>query len=527
MAKFNLLKRKKRETTNYMGAKAYKYDAKFELVSLLLTSFAEDSYYRSSGEGIKAMLALLAKVDPMFAAKAAIFARDEFNMRSITHVLAAELAAYLSGKEWAKEFYNCIVVRPDDMLEIVAYYYAKGGKTLPNAMKKGFAKAFERFDAYQLAKYRRAKGDVKLVDLANLVHPKPVQRNKEALKALIEDTLRNEKTWEAQLTKAGKADGDKATKETAKREAWEGLILSGKMGYMALLRNLRNLITSGISEAAMDKALGYLTNPTAVSRSRQFPFRFLSAYAEIEKLKGASTTKGTLVFEKDTVDSKLVKRVLNAIETAINLSIANLPLLSGETVILTDNSGSMRGDGGGSSALSAMSKVKTADIANLFATMYWSRCDNTVVGLFGDRLAMPKLDRKKGLFDNFKKVNAEGGKVGLGTEAGIFTMFEKLIKERRMVDRIVIFSDMQIGTGCSWYDTKGRRGDDFNKLWEKYRKINPNVRVYSIYLRGCGTTVFKGNVYKLAGWSEKIFSLMELLEQDRNAMITAINDIKL
>ena len=53
----------------------------------------------------------------------------------------------------------------------------------------------------------------------------------------------------------------------------------------------------------------------------------------------------------------------------------------------------------------------------------------------------------------------------------------------RKVARIVIFSDMQIGTGCSWFDTKGRQGADFNKLWEKYRAFHPHVKVYSIDLK--------------------------------------------
>lgn len=61
-----------------------------------------------------------------------------------------------------------IVFRPDDMMEIIAYYKAKSGKTLPNAMKKGFALAFDKFDGYQIAKYRGENKAVKLVDVVNL-----------------------------------------------------------------------------------------------------------------------------------------------------------------------------------------------------------------------------------------------------------------------------------------------------------------------------------------------------------------------
>ena len=520
MAKFNLKKQRSRQTINHMGAKAYQYDERFELVSNMLTTFAEDSYYRSSQEGVERLVQLISKIkDKNFVAKAVLFARKEFHMRSVSHIMAAELAPYLSGTEYARDFYEKMVVRPDDMLETVAYYKAKVNKAIPNAMKKGFAKAFDKFDGYQLAKYRGENKAVKLVDLVNIIHPVPTQKNATALQQLVDGQLRNTDTWEARLTDAG-------SENTAKKEAWEDLILSKKLGYMALLRNLRNILKADVSEEAFAAAMRYLSDPVAVARSRQLPFRFLSAYQEIQKLDEEIDPRW-LVFEKDATNRKRQKTIMKAIEKAINHSIENLPLLEGETVILSDNSGSMRGDRGGSSALSAMSKRTTADIANLFATMYWSRCNNTLIGLFGDRLILPKLNRHHGLFTNFNLVHSKGGKCGPGTEAGIFTMFERLIEEKRQVARIVIFSDMQIGKGCSWYDTKGRRGSDFNKLYETYRSINPSVRVYSVDLRGYGTTVFKDNVYKMAGWSEKIFKIMEMVEQDPNALISRIEEIRL
>lgn len=135
------------------------------------------------------MIELLAKNDAEFAAKAAIYARTKFGMRSITHLLAGELAKYATGKEWAKSFYEQIVYRPDDMTEIMAYYFNTQKLKLPNAMKKGFAAAFDKFDGYQLAKYRNANKDLKLVDVVNLIHPKPTDRNREALTLLVKNEL--------------------------------------------------------------------------------------------------------------------------------------------------------------------------------------------------------------------------------------------------------------------------------------------------------------------------------------------------
>jgi len=178
MAKFNTTTKGRSKTTNFAGGDAYKQTSEMELASILLTSFVQkDDYYRSGSDTVKKLTEILSKVNPMFAAKAAIYARNEFGMRSITHVLAAELAKYVSGQDWAKKFYTAVVRRPDDMIETLAYYMSKGNKSMSKAMQKGFADAFGKFDAYQLAKYRNEKKEVSLVDVVNLVHPTPTERN--------------------------------------------------------------------------------------------------------------------------------------------------------------------------------------------------------------------------------------------------------------------------------------------------------------------------------------------------------------
>ena len=196
MSIFNLKRKRNQKVRNKAGGEAFRQDPRVALASLLLTSFAEDQFYRKGKQTFKELEALLKEVDPQFAAKAAVFTRREYGMRSITHVMAGQLAALASGQEWAKGFYEKIVRRPDDMLEIMAYYQSLGNKHLTNAMKKGFAKAFDHFDDYQLAKYRRENKAIRLVDMVNLVHPVPTQRNAKALQLLVDGKLKSQNTWE-------------------------------------------------------------------------------------------------------------------------------------------------------------------------------------------------------------------------------------------------------------------------------------------------------------------------------------------
>ena len=127
MSLFNL-KRKRNKNYNRAGGEAYTQSPKMKLVSILLTSFAQDQYYRSAKVTFSELIQLMSELDPLFVAKAGIYARTQFGMRSISHLLAAELSTRASGQPWAKQFYDKIVKRPDDMLEIVAYHYGKGGE---------------------------------------------------------------------------------------------------------------------------------------------------------------------------------------------------------------------------------------------------------------------------------------------------------------------------------------------------------------------------------------------------------------
>ena len=513
MAKFNEKSTPKNVTVNHMGEKAFIQKPEFQLVSILLTSFMENSYYETSNQTIERMKDAIKKVDPKFAAKAAVYARNEFGMRSVSHVLAVEMLKYISGQPWGKNFFEAVVRRPDDMSEIIAYYFSKGNEKLPSAIKRGFAKAFGKFDKYQIAKYKGKAKEVSLVDVVNLVHPTPTEKNSVALKELVEGTLKNDSTWESKLTKAGQDAKSEDEKMELKANAWKDLFDTNKMPYMALLRNLRNILEQ--APELTDRACEMLVNRKMIENSLVLPFRFISAHAEIEKLKKEG------LFEKD---GENISKILKAIDDAAKTSVINLPVLQGKTIILSDNSGSMTGDSFGSSLASRMSNIKTSDIANLFAVLYWMKADNTLVGLFGDHLIYPNLKRNAGVFENFKIIDKEKDKCGGATERGIFDMFEKLTKEKIKVDTIVVFSDCQIGDKCLWFDHSGNRGEEFNRLFEAYKSINPDVRVYSVDLKGYGNNVFNESVIKISGWSDKIFDIMKMMEQDKNALIQKINE---
>ena len=454
MSKYNSKKEEVKPTVkNFMNEDAFLLKPKEELVSTVMTTFLQNSYYEKESEIVNRITELVDKVDPLFAAKLAIYARETGNLRSVTHLVSALLAKYISGTDWGKRFYNRIVVRPDDMSEIVSAYANLNGmglndlKNIPNSIKKGFKEALERLDAYQIDKYKMQNREVSLIDLVRLFHPKGNEKNAEAYKRLVNGEsladLYETKVLEKEMTKAGQVtkDATQEEKDEAKREAITAVLDNVKgMPVMNLLRNLRNILLYAPDK--VNDACEQLTIEKKILNSRLLPFRFATAYSEIEKVMYADTkTKPTssIVFESEetkqqVTESKfneLKKNLLDAIEGAIEIACQNIPELEGNCAILVDDSGSMRGDAGGHSRVSAFSKTNSSMIAHLFASMMAWRQHDVYVGLFGDRLIQVPYKRDVKLLDFNKESYEIGSRCGGATENGIYTFLENVVAEKK------------------------------------------------------------------------------------------------
>ncbi len=482
MAKFNTtVPKQKTLTTNLAGGQSYQQSNELELVSILLTSFVSDQFYRQSGDTLDRVKTLLDKVNPKFAAKTAIFARDKFGMRSITHALAGELTSKLGGHEWSKDFYDKVVVRVDDMTEIMSYYLEnktdKSKPKFPNALKKGFASAFDKFDNYQIAKYKNENKEVKLIDIVNLVHPVPTNSNKDALSKLVAGNLKSTDTWESKLSKAGQEASNEEELTQLKSDAWGELLTTRKIGYFALLRNLRNIINQAPQFVGL--ACDLLVDEKMIKSSRVLPFRFATAYEEISKLGSSSE----------------VRKVMTALHQALDISSVNIPKFDGETLVVLDVSGSMSG--------------KPSEIASLFGAML-AKANNCDVMTFATSASYKSYNPMDSILTIRNGFRFSGG----GTN-----FKDIFLKANKKYDRVIILSDMQ---GWMGYTTPA---SEFN-LYKK--KFNCNPYVYSWDLAGLGTMQLpESNVFALAGFSDKVFDIMKWLETDRNTLYKMIDEIEI
>jgi hypothetical protein len=282
----------------------------------------EDEFYEDGVAIADRIAALAMDVAPATVAALAIEARERFNLRHAPLYLAVALTRTGAGSSLVADTIERVIQRADELSEFLAIYWRGGRKPLSKQTKLGLARAFAKFDAYQLAKYDR-DGPVKLRDVLFLVHAKPKDEAQAALwKQVAERSLASPDTWEVALS-AG----------AGKRETFERLIREDRLGYLALLRNLRNMDQAGVDEALVRDAI--LARRGA---GRVLPFRY------------AAAARAAPRFEP-WLDEALMEAMLEG------------PVFTGRTIVLVDVSGSM------DARLSARSDMTRMDAAAALASI--------------------------------------------------------------------------------------------------------------------------------------------------------------
>lgn len=475
MAKFNSPNTIK--TVNKSGHVAHSMADKEKLVTQVLSSFFQEAkFYGDNSKEMQETIKRVIKTDPGFVSNLAVFARREFNMRSVAHVLTAYLAHEPEGKPYVRETVKGVSVRGDDVTEIMAFYIATFGKPIPNSLKKGISDVLTGFDEYTLAKYKGEGKAVKMRDLLCLCRPKPENEEQAALwKRCLEGTLEVPETWETQLSAHGN-----------NKETWEKLIGGGNVGYMALLRNLNNIIKA--NPANIEKVYAKLEDPESVRKSRQLPFRFLSAYKAVSGVAGS--------------------RVFDVLENAVDASIENMPKLPGTTVIAVDTSGSM------GCKVSAKSDVECVEIGMLLGLIANRICDNSIFYTFDTSIAKYPVSKRSGiLYATVHGENAGGG-------TNMYLPFEKMVQDGIKADRVIIISDTECNSGGGWY----YRSKPVQAMADEYRRETGNdIWVHAIDLMGYGTQQFHGAKTNIvAGWSEKVFDFILMAEEGVGTLVKTI-----
>jgi hypothetical protein len=320
------------------GARADMIKPEAALRRTLLTCLLwEDTFYESGDNIAKRLASYVPLVSPHAVASLAVQARNQFKLRHAPLFLIRELARIKGTGPLVRAALADIVQRPDELAEFLAIYWKDGRQPLSAGVKKGLAQAFTKFNEYQIAKWNRANV-VKLRDVLFLTHPKPSgEAQAELWKHLANGTLTAPDTWEVALS--GGAD---------KRATFERLLREQKLGGMAVLQNLRNMIDAGVDQSLISERLSRGIH-------KALPFRFITAARHAHVIK-------------------------SAIETAMLKAVENLPPIPGNTGLLVDVSGSMY------SALSGKSETTRLDAACGLAILLREKAHKASIATFSNDL---------------------------------------------------------------------------------------------------------------------------------------------
>lgn len=370
------------------GAIAKHISTRDQLARSVSSCLLWEKEFYDDGVAIADRITFLAtEVEASFVAALARKARKELNLRHVPLLLARVLAK----RGYAvSTLLPDVIQRADELAEFMAIYWADGKQPVSKQVKLGLAKAFQKFNGYQLAKYNRDR-EIKLRDVLFMTHPKPTSIQQENdWKALADGTLSAPDTWEVALS--GGAD---------KKETFERLMRDKKLGGLAFLRNLRNMDEADVSDDLIHKY------STEVSIDRVLPFRFIAA-------------------------SRFVPRFSSMLERMLFRSIQGQEMFEGKTVVLVDISLSMN------ATLSARSDMTRMDAAFALAMILRELCENVRVFTFSNHMREVPDYRGFSLRDAMNNSMPHGG-TDLGGSVAV-------LNNKVEYDRLVVITDEQSRT---------------------------------------------------------------------------------
>ncbi len=490
MVKYNQTAQQSKTTVrNYEGEKAFTGDKYLNLYLRTATQMVmTDKFYGDKNEQYQEWIGAvrdMAKSDPEFLLRLAAYTRNQMKLRTAPMAILVEALLQNKGNQkvydMVRKYGWKVIQRADEFAEIIAYYISVKGQigtgtpkanSLPKTLKTLINNMLlsDKFTEYNIIKNDKNNSSIKLRDVLRITHPHPKDdKTSEFFRKIVkQESFADiaDETWEGIISKEGSST-----------ESWTKA--STVMPIFATVRNLRNLLDNDV---ILTEVITKLQNPETVKKSRMLPFRFYQAYNEVKSRN----------LQLDV-----------ALEESIRLAtLNNIPHFDGVTAVFVDVSGSM------TSNLNNKSKMSYMEIGALFgAVMRKSHKDILLFG-FDDQIYPINTNMSDSIFYTMNKILQHNGGATYADKC-----IKMLIDGGIKVDRILFFSDQQ-NYSSSYYSTTGAT---IQQLLQLYRTvINPNTVLYDIDLSGYGTVSFDPNNPKnviMAGWSERIFDLMQVVDE--------------
>lgn len=355
-------------TRNHEGAVVHNLSSLEVLFSKVLGSFFGESTYYEKKTAEKDFVDLVKTInnveyeDIEYVLKIALLGR-EYNM--IQYPLSVLTACFnderfkgqhfvdSNGRNKLQYYSDRIVRRGRDIIDVMAtqinafgFDVVKKGKKnhrdlpLPIQLRKAMKHKLESFNDYQLSKALSESREVTLADCIKLLHPD--EKRAKVSKGFYSDVIEGKVKFGGE-TKQVQTELSKSRNKNSNSTVADVKQSLDSSTVMAIVKNLVALHRAGVlnDHEAVDSICNKLTDPKQVKSSRLLPFRFYSAWKEVNKL----------------TSSYGVRKVSDALVKALDLSVSNLNPMDGFNAILIDMSGSMDYE------ISSMSSMTAKEVA--------------------------------------------------------------------------------------------------------------------------------------------------------------------
>ncbi len=476
-------------TKNAAGGPAYALSVKQALAQYASTGCLNSTYYTNASDQLATLLALCSEVDAAFVAKTAIYCRERGYMKDTPSLLAAALT--VRGQEYLPAVFARVITNGKMLRNFVQIVRsgAVGRKSLGSRPKKLIQNWLNTATEKELLN-ASIGASPSLADVVKMVHPKPVESWREAFFAWLIgkpfDVAKLPPITQAYL--AYKQDRSQPIPDvpfqmlTALELSAADWARIAEQGSWQMVRmNLNTFARHDVFKLeGMAKAIAAkLRNPAAIAKARAFPYQLLSAFRSTG----------------ETVPAV----VRDALQDAMELSLANVPAIEGRVVICADVSGSMSSAVTGQRG-SATSSVRCIDVAALVAAAMLRKNPDAIVLPFAVDVVKVELNTRDTVMTNAEKLASIGGG---GTNCS--APLEKLNREQAKADLVLYVSDNE-----SWVDAGRGRGTATMQEWTKFKQRNPNARMVCIDVQPGATTQAAGqqDILNVGGFSDEVFKIV-------------------
>ena len=482
------------DALNREWAPAYAYGPEHKLAQLAATGTLQDAFYAAAETQLAEVLEAARAVDPIFVARAAVYARARGTMKDMPALLAAYLTVAepdLAVRVFARVIDNGRMLR--NFVQIMRSG-AVGRKSLGTRPKRLVQTWLER--ASMRALMQAATGnDPSLADVVRMVHPKPADEARRAFYAWLIGKPYDVAALPAEIAVFEAWKRDKSlpvpdvpfewlTAFELSAEQWAEL--ASLMGWQALRMNLNTLARKGAFgvEGVADAVAARLIDRDLLRKVRPLPYQLMVALG--------------------SADPRVPLKVQAALEEALELSLRGVPKVPGRVIVCPDVSGSMQSSVTGYRK-GASSKVRCIDVAALVAAAVLRRNPSAEVMPFEWDVVPLELDPFARVAVNAAKLASIGGG---GTN--VSAPLARLNADGAKVDLVVIVSDNE-----SWVDATRHGATATMGEWNRLKKRCPAAKLVCIDLQPYGTTQAKcrRDILNVGGFSDAVFETLSRFAQ--------------